>query len=293
MSSASFVERLRRRRGQLFLLFALVALTFVLLSRGAEFYALDVESRVDHDDFRVLSPGSPVGHGYGIFGTVLILTNLLYLARRRFARWHLGSMRTWLHIHVFTGLFGTVLVVFHSAFQLRSPVATVTAVSLGIVVVTGLVGRFFYGIAPEPDIAGLHRALSELDALSPGLARSVKSALDTLPEPTHCLRSSLFASLATIPQWQRERRERMRIVHAACVPLVTSDALTWRERRRARRLRAEAAQRAGDPVRAVLATHILRSWRGLHRFTALLMILLVILHITVAWVLGYRWILSE
>lgn len=277
----------------MFLLLALALLVFVLMSIGADFYALDIESRVDHEDFRVLSPGSPVGHGYGIAGTALILTNLLYLARRRLAGWHLGSMRTWLHIHVFTGLFGTVLVVFHSAFQLRSAVATLTAVSLSIVVFTGLIGRYFYGLAPEPDVAALMRALSALDAFAPGVARQVMGALDALPKPTHCKRPSLRESLGTIPRWRRERQARAQIVRDACAPLIASPTLEQAERRQMLRLCAEASRCAGDPVRAVAATHLLRSWRGLHRFTALLMILLVVIHITVAWVLGYRWILSE
>jgi hypothetical protein len=37
----------------------------------------------------------------------------------------------------------------------------------------------------------------------------------------------------------------------------------------------------------------MRSWRGFHRFAAILMILLVSVHIAVAWVFGYRWIFSS
>lgn len=292
-SSGSWSERLRRHRGQLFLLAALALLTFVLGARGAEFYALDVASRVDHPDFRVLSPSSPVGNGYGIAGTVLILTNLLYLARRRFARLHLGSMRTWLHIHVFTGLFGSTLVVFHSAFQLRSGVAALTAVSLGVVIVTGLVGRYFYGLAPEADVGGLLRALQALDALSPGLARRLMNALEALPEPTQCARASLRQSLATLPTWLRERSQRVRIIREGCAPLFARGVLEPSDRREAQRLCAQAMRLAADQVNVVAGAHLLRSWRGLHRFMALLMILLVMLHIGVAWVLGYRFAFGE
>ena len=35
---------------------------------------------------------------------------------------------------------------------------------------------------------------------------------------------------------------------------------------------------------------LLRSWRGLHRFFALLMLAAVLLHAGVAWYYGYRWI---
>ena len=49
-------------------------------------------------------------------------------------------MATWLNLHVFTGLVGTVLIMFHSAFQFRTPIALATAGSLGVVVLTGIVG---------------------------------------------------------------------------------------------------------------------------------------------------------
>jgi dihydropyrimidine dehydrogenase (NAD+) subunit PreT len=277
----------------LVLLAALAVLAGALLWRGLAFYRLGLDARVDHADFRVLSPGSPVGHGYGIAGTVLILTNLLYLARRRLARWHLGSMRTWLDIHVFTGLFGSVLVVFHSAFQLRSAVATLTAVSLGFVVSTGLVGRYFYGLTPEPDTAGLLRALQALDALAPGFARNVLQALERLTKPTEPVRASLRMSLRLVPQWLREYRERTRLVRGLCDALLTTHDLEPAERREARRLCHEVTRLAGQPVRAIAGANLLRSWRGLHRFMALLMILLVILHVSVAWFFGFRWIFSE
>ena len=37
---------------------------------------------------------------------------------------------------------------------------------------------------------------------------------------------------------------------------------------------------------------LLRSWRGLHRFFALLMLAAVLLHAGVAWHYGYRWIFA-
>src|SRR4029077_19984034 len=111
----------RRLHILLFVLFVLGAIGLML--RGWQFYRLSIGERVDHPDFRVLGPGSNLGQGYGIAGTALILTNLLYLVRRRFARLSVGSLRAWLDVHVFTGLFGGMLVIFHSAFQVRNTVA--------------------------------------------------------------------------------------------------------------------------------------------------------------------------
>jgi hypothetical protein len=37
----------------------------------------------------------------------------------------------------------------------------------------------------------------------------------------------------------------------------------------------------------------MRSWRGFHRFFALLMLALLVVHVGVAWYYGYRWIFSK
>ena len=113
----------------LFVVLVLLALAYVLWDLGDDFYLSDLESRVEHSAYETLRPGGLLGHGYGIIGTLLILANLLYLARRRLARWSLGSMATWLNLHVLTGLIGSLLILFHSAFQFRTPIAVVTAVS--------------------------------------------------------------------------------------------------------------------------------------------------------------------
>ena len=39
-------------------------------------------------------------------------------------------MQKWLDIHVFTGLVAAVLVSFHSAFQIRTPIAATSTASL-------------------------------------------------------------------------------------------------------------------------------------------------------------------
>ena len=165
-----------RRIGRWITVIVIVGLAAVLARRGFSFYRLRLSERGAHPDYRTLSPSGLIGHGYGIVGTALILTNLLYLVRRRFAKripaW-MGSVKAWLNAHVFTGLVGSVLVLFHSAFQLRTPIATVTSVSLAIVVVTGLVGLYLYALVPREGLKPLEDRLEEIEPLLPGLAQQV------------------------------------------------------------------------------------------------------------------------
>lgn len=281
--------RLRAMRGPSLLFVCLLALAALLLWRGAEFYRLDLEARVDHADFRKLSPGAPIGHGYGVFGTLLVLTNLLYLARRRFARLHLGSMQLWLNIHVFTGLFGSVLILFHSAFQLRSQVASITAIALLLVVVSGIVGRYFYSLTPKAH-AELAEQLAVIEMFDMVAAAQLKAAVQGLPAPLQPARPTLRSSLGTVPAWLRQYRARKAEVRRMLAPLHQLRDLERDERRYLRAACKQLERLALEPVRAAAGASLIRTWRGLHRFMALLMIVSVTVHIAVAWVFGYRWI---
>lgn len=259
----------------------LVALTAVLLHRGWSFYQLSLEDRVEHPDFRQLRPSGLVGNGYGWIAALLVVLNLSYLVRRRLGGSRFGSMRIWLDIHVFTGLFAATLATFHSAFQLRTPITQISAASLGIVVVTGLVGRFLYALAPGNDRARLRDALDDLERAWPGHREELASAIEALPSPAVPPNASLLRSLFAIPRWRRVGRQRRE-----ALALIVPRGLDRAQKQAARRLAAAAATEAGSSGKAAL----LRSWRGLHRFFALLMLASVLLHAGIAWYFGYRWI---
>lgn len=266
----------------LFVLF--VTGTAALLFRGWQFYTLGVGERVDHADFRVLGPSSTLGQAYGIAGTCLMLTNLLYLVRRRFARLSVGSLRAWLDVHAFTGLFGGMLVVFHSAFQIRSTISLITIGSLFVVLATGVVGRFIYSLAPRPDPRRLHRALEQLDQCGPGLGRILSQRVGLVPrtpEPGH---HSLLAVIARLPAWRRELAWRRAMIDEV---LGHYQQHVPAELRRLARPIAECRRLYAGEVRASAAGALLRSWRALHRFSALLMVSLVAMHIAIAWYYGF------
>jgi hypothetical protein len=275
------------RRLHLLLFVLFLSGSVALLIRGWDFYQLSVGARVDHPDFRVLAPGSNLGHGYGIAGTALILTNLAYLLRRKFPRLSLGSLRVWLDIHVFTGLFGGMLVLFHSAFQARSTMAVITVGSLLVVIGTGLLGRYLYALSPRPDRERLERALSDLNVVGPGLGQELRLALARVPVTGLPERPSLLALLALLPSFRRELRQRRAVIDAVVTRYRQSFGP---ELALLSRPLADCTRVACGEVRAAAAGALVKSWRGLHRFAALLMVSLVALHIGVAWYYGFVWV---
>jgi dihydropyrimidine dehydrogenase (NAD+) subunit PreT len=258
--------------------------------RGASFYSLDPSDRFDHPDYRLLSPGGPLGQGYGVIAAALVLANLSYLLRRRFARWRVGSMRAWLDIHVATGVLAGLFGLSHSALQLRNPVATVTMVSLRLTLVTGVVGRFLFLFVPEAKVERLAERCLWFDTLEPGLGRTLLTRLEALPLPQVVGRVSLPKVLWLQPRWLRQASRRKRLVHETLAPYQARHA---EEFRLLRGHIAETAVLAAAVSRAVSYDYLMRSWRGLHRFFALLMLALLVVHVAVAWYYGYRWIFSR
>lgn len=275
------------------LLLALSLLAGALTYYGYDFYALDLEARVDHPGFRSLSPSGPVGHGYGLAGTLLILTNLLYLLRRRFARMRLGSMRLWLDIHVFTGFFGTVLIIYHSAFQLRSGIAGLTAVSLGLVVLSGIIGRYFYALDPAGADARLRASADAVRQVWPELGDHLWQVRAELPAPSRLSRPSLLNSLLHLPTWLREARSRRRAILLAGHAAMGQHAMPVRQRKFLATRVTDMATRVGAESKAAAGQHLLRTWRPVHRMMAVLMVVSVTVHIGVAWYFGFRWLWSE
>lgn len=277
----------RRRISALALLLTLilVALTVALAYRGYSFYKLPLQDRVEHPDFRALRPSGLWGNGYGWVAALLIVLNLSYLIRRRFGGAWLGPMRAWLDVHVFTGLLAASLVSFHSAFQLRTPIATTSAASLGIVVLTGLIGRFLYALAPQDARGRLRDALDAIDREIPAMGERQSEAIGEIPAPRVPQNASLLRSLVAIPSWRRAGRRRRKAIRA----LLPARKFLSRAQRAAA---AELVQAAVAEARADGVAAILRTWRGLHRFFALLMLAAVLLHGGIAWYYGYRWIFA-
>lgn len=283
----------QRRVGRWLTIFVLVAIASVLVWRGFSYYRLGLAERAEHPDYRTLNPAGFLGHGYGIVGTALIFTNLLYLVRRRFAKYisdKLGTMRAWLNAHAFTGLVGSLLVVFHSAFQLRTPIAAVTSASLGIVVFTGLIGFYLYALVPKAGLKPFQDRVEEIRPLLPGLVAVLEEHVKTAPVTVLAHDASFLRTIFTIPRWVLEARARRRGMRKAAKTDKLYRVLLLREPKLARAFLEELGELASKEVDTQAGAAMMRSWRSLHRFLAILMLVSVSVHIGVAWFYGFRWI---
>ena len=94
---------------------------------------------------KLYTPGSDFGYYLGVVGSVFMLALLFYpLRKRMFILRNLGDLRAWFMAHMFLGIAGPVLVLYHSTLKLGSVNAAVAFYSMLVVTVSGIVGRFIY-----------------------------------------------------------------------------------------------------------------------------------------------------
>ncbi len=96
-------------------------------------------------DQRYVVAESGIGYWLGILGGTMMLLLLVYPLRKRKPRWkYLGSIKFWFRFHMFLGVVGPVLIVFHSGYRLGSLNGSVAFFSMLIVAGSGLIGRYLY-----------------------------------------------------------------------------------------------------------------------------------------------------
>lgn len=132
--------------------------------------------------YHYLTAENGIGYALGIIGGVMMLSLLLYSARKRLRsmRW-LGGVRFLFRFHMAFGVIGPVLILFHANFSLGSANSTVALVSMLLVAGSGLVGRYFYGRIHQ-GLYGRRVALQDLKAAADEKRAELGSIPKIVPE---------------------------------------------------------------------------------------------------------------
>jgi hypothetical protein len=288
-AAAARDRRVRIRRRLTYAAYALAGLAVVayLAWTGRDYYPLSRAARRASPLHATLRPAGAWGHGVGIVATAFMLSNFLYAVRKRWRRLTgLGGIRSWLDFHVFVGFMSPLVIAFHAAFQSNNLLATSTATSLGIVVGTGLVGRFIYGAVPSDggkavELSDLLATFERLrDAQGPRLAEAGAPARALLERATAPVEAGSLALLFVLmPLEALLLRARLELVRRR----FTSRA-AFLDFRRA--LVALARIRWQIRFYASLK-RLLRGWRAFHATLAVFLVLAIAAHIGVSLYLGY------
>lgn len=267
---------------------AAVALIVLAVLRR-DYYGLSLALRTESPWFELLRPQGLVGLSAGLLASALFAANLTYLWRRspRFGRLLPGSLRGWMNAHVFTGLFAFLCVCLHCGFSLRDAVGGHAFLALSIVVGTGVIGRYLYAFVPRmqngrqadlEDLGNQVTAMSgEWDEVGRGFGAAVRAQIEgaLAAEKWHRgFLSRIFDLIRSQFRLQRSLRELRERGRKEGIPATEVGRLLALARR-AHRMALQLSHY--EEVRAILA-----SWRWLHRWLALLMVLLTALHVWTA-----------
>lgn len=293
--SAVLERQEKEHRRFAFTLFAAGALIVAaLFAVGFDYYRLGPAQRLQHHAHSLLKPAGPWGHGVGVGATLVMMSNFLYAVRKRWRRLKgFSTIRRWLTFHQFVGFMTPIVIVFHAAFQSNNQLATATAAALSVVVLTGVIGRFIYGLVPHADETQnertdlqqrwqrlTERLSRDVDALKQPAAvhELLQSASQTPPE------KSLLAFLAHLPTlWLRDQRQLAGLQHAFPSPAHARDF-------RASFVRMRRLQAQVSFFRSL--KRLLSVWRVFHVVLAVLLVALISAHIGVSLFLGYRWVFT-
>lgn len=266
--------------------FAAAALAWTLYQRS--YYSLPLAQRPAAAQHALLRPSGTIGVGFGITSVALITTNLLYLLRRSLRiPLTFGSLRAWMTAHVGSGVLALLLALLHSAMAPRNTIGGHALGGLAVLVVTGAIGRYFYAFVPRATNGrelALEDVRSELAHLSSGWEQTNRDLGERIRRQVDELVSSgrwsgnLLARLIALVRSQSALHRALSEIEAEArqegIPAQQIAELS-RLARRAHRTALMAAHY--EDLRGILST-----WRYLHRWVALLMVLLVLLHVALS-----------
>lgn len=254
-----------------------------------DYYSLGANQRPVSLLHPQLRPSSLFGITFGIIACALFAWNLSYLIRKStlIGRFLPGSLQFWMGSHVLTGMAAFLCVLVHAGFTMKNAAGGHALLALSLVVIAGCIGRYLYAFVPraangaELDLdkvrAQLTTLSSDWDRQGRGHGAQVRAQIDELVDAARW-RPSLFSRIRTLVVGQIQLRYSLRkltregqqegIPHSEIMQIQSLA-------RRSYRLTLQVTHY--EEIRSILS-----SWRYIHRWMALLMIVLVLIHIVTA-----------
>ncbi len=263
--------------------------------RGWAYYTTPIDQRPFRADYNEMKPSGSYSHGLGIIGATMIIVGVsTYSTRKRVrALWNLGNLSRWLEFHICLCLLGPVLIIYHTTFK-AGGIAAITLWTMLSVATSGIVGRFLYVQIPR-NMKGTQLTAedvqAEIDRLGFALQTSVVGLAlrERLDEAFVSLRAprTFFETFAAMARLERARlRTRREIRRTLSGPGLTADVV--------RRLHDAASERASLMRKSLALGQVERLffyWHAIHLPFSIIMFITLAAHVTVSFLLGYRWVL--
>ena len=271
-----------------------IVVLIMLVLNGTSYYQTSLEERFYHDDHVSLKPSGVVGHGLGILGSLLMIIGVgSYMARKRMKSLsRLGLLKHWLEFHIFLCTLGPILVLFHTSFKFGGLVS-VSFWSMVAVFLSGVIGRFIYIQIPRTiegrelslqEVKGLKTNIDGLELTDEKLNKDVVeiisgSARQKDAEQKSSFFSQLVSSYPSDYATLRKLKQKLR-----------QAGIKKSEQKRIYKLVKNELSLNRRIDRLQLMQNLFKYWHVAHLPFAIVMLVIMIIHVGVTLVFGYRWI---
>ncbi|MBU1009668.1 MAG: hypothetical protein KKD74_05990 [Bacteroidetes bacterium] len=268
----------------------------VLVAIGYEgygYYHTSLEERYFHEGHNAFKSSGVIGHGLGIFGTLAMVIGVsTYMLRKRYRVFsRMGLLKYWLEFHIFLCTLGPILVLYHTSFKFGGIVA-ISFWSMVAVFASGVVGRFIYLQIPR-SIEGRELSLNEV--------RGLQADIGALLRETVKLDDESYNSIVSATEMKRETKAKgvsgffssyfddRRSLHNVKRVLKKNNIPGPQLRKILALVKGELSlnRRIG---RLQTMQNLFKYWHVAHLPFALVMLVIMVIHVVVTIVFGFKWI---
>jgi len=261
---------------------------------GFSYYRLPVEERFFSDQHQWLKPSGVLGHGFGIAGTLFMTIGVFfYMARKRLrSLLRMGTLKYWLEFHIFLCTLGPILVLYHTSMKFGGLVS-ISFWSMVAVFLSGIIGRFIYIQIPRT-IEGRELTLNEVQNQRQDIVLLLKSEYN-LDEESYRLISKTLINNPTeegsskpkgmLGNYFADRRFVKQLKRSLKV-----NQLSKSQKREVLNLVKGEISLNGKIERLTTMQNLFKYWHVAHLPFAFVMLIIMIIHVVVTIVFGYRWI---
>jgi hypothetical protein len=273
----------------------ITASTFAALAyHGYSYYNTSLEERFFHPAYQNLKASGLIGHGLGIVGSLLILIGVFsYMIRKRNRSLiHLGILKYWLEFHIFLCTIGPIMILYHTTFKFGGLVA-ISFWSMIAVFLSGVIGRYIYIQIPR-SIEGRELSLSEVRDMKTNVGDLINLSKELDEESYNVIVDSTKKKINVIEgnfisrffNNRRENKKNIKRVKSA----LKKNSLTKNQYKQVLKLVRNEISLNKKIERLVIMQNMFKHWHVAHLPFAIVMLVIMIIHVVVTVVLGYRWI---
>ncbi|MFQ5823041.1 MAG: hypothetical protein ACE5JB_03200 [bacterium] len=265
--------------------------------KGYDYYRLPLEDRPHSSLHAFWKPSGVWGHGLGILGSSMMLLLFLYSARKRnLFGLRFGKIRYWLNIHIFLGIMGPIFVTLHTSFKFGGIVA-ISYYSMIAVMLSGFMGRYLYVQIPRA-LSGDELSIKEMEEKNKLMSRTlvekyqlnrqILNQIQAISGVKSGQRLKRFSAIWSIFKNDLFRSFRIRALKKEIyyqkvnLPKQEINNLIEIVKQKSLLLRKMALLSTIQPI--------FHYWHVFHKPFAFVMIIIMIVHVMVTLLFGYRWI---